>query len=97
MPGNDQPWQKLRSDDFSDIDFTAVSSQLQEIIQGLLRADHTCRLSAWQALTSPILTELQSRYDTSSLNPALVEEDASFLSGLIGSVPTNAMDVDSRA
>lgn len=83
MPGNGLPWHKLRSDDYSDVNFDGTTPQLIGLIQGLLKSDHEERLSAAQALQTPVLLELHHRFEHGNLHPALVEEDAGFVEDLL--------------
>lgn len=83
LPDNGTSWHKLRSNDFSDVDFSHSSAHLVALLQGLLQADPHLRLSIRDALESPLLKELRQRYAAGILSTALVEEPPEFLQDLM--------------
>ncbi|GAA6005987.1 hypothetical protein JCM11491_004081 [Sporobolomyces phaffii] len=93
LPDNGPAWQKLRSNDFSDVDLTRLSPLLVELLQGMLHKTPDLRLSIFDIANSPIVrvlgkmltrsleveTSLEVTHETPEVLGAVLAEADSFL------------------
>lgn len=61
IPDNGEPWQKLRSDDFSDVNMDSLSPAMQNIITSLLCSKPELRLTASELVEMPALAVVRSQ------------------------------------
>ncbi|MCO5585046.1 hypothetical protein L7F22_038978 [Adiantum nelumboides] len=55
LPDNGEPWHKIRNDDFSDVDLSAFSISLLNVIKSLLRSDPEARPNLNELRQHPVL------------------------------------------
>ncbi|GAA5952991.1 hypothetical protein JCM3765_003026 [Sporobolomyces pararoseus] len=58
LPDNGPAWQKLRSNDFSDVDLTRLSPHLVQLLQGMLHKSPDLRSSIFDIARQPIVSLL---------------------------------------
>ncbi|TIA92886.1 hypothetical protein E3P99_00388 [Wallemia hederae] len=80
LPGNGEPWQKLRSLDFSECPFDNVSIALVDLIKAMLDPNPENRPSAYQILQHPILDSVNKKRTSGALES---EQDGSFMDGIV--------------
>lgn len=61
MPDNGEPWQKLRNDDLSDVDFSMISVSLFRLIRSMLSSHPHKRPSVEEILHHPVLAAVQEK------------------------------------
>ncbi|PWN18128.1 hypothetical protein BCV69DRAFT_263978 [Microstroma glucosiphilum] len=61
MPDNGEPWQKLRNDDLSDVDFSMISVSLFRLIRSMLSSHPHKRPSVEEILQHPVLAAVQEK------------------------------------
>ncbi|EIM21350.1 kinase-like protein [Wallemia mellicola CBS 633.66] len=83
LPGNGEPWQKLRSLDFSECPFDNLSLALVDLIKAMLDPNPENRPSAYQILQHPILNNVIKRRTKGALE---VEDDGAFLGNIVDSL-----------
>uniref|UniRef100_V5E9S7 Protein kinase n=1 Tax=Kalmanozyma brasiliensis (strain GHG001) TaxID=1365824 RepID=V5E9S7_KALBG len=60
LPDNGEPWQKLRRDDLSDVDLTAISGPMLRVLERLLCSDAEQRATIDEIVGLPTLTCVRS-------------------------------------
>ncbi|SNX84550.1 related to wee1 kinase [Melanopsichium pennsylvanicum] len=60
LPDNGEPWQKLRRDDFSDVDLSALSGPMLRLLSKLLSSDPEQRASMEEVATLPTMACVRS-------------------------------------
>jgi mitosis inhibitor protein kinase SWE1 len=61
LPDNGEAWQKLRNDDFSDVDLSMISYSLIRLIEACMRSNPEKRPSAEQIQQHPVLQAVSNR------------------------------------
>ncbi|CAO1622941.1 unnamed protein product [Sympodiomycopsis kandeliae] len=61
LPDNGEPWQKLRNDDLSDVDFSHISISLYRLIQHMLSSTPSERPSVTEILSHPVMAAVQEK------------------------------------
>lgn len=61
LPDNGEPWQKLRNDDLSDVDFSNISVSLFRLIQRMLSSAPLMRPSVDEILSHPVVQAVQEK------------------------------------
>lgn len=89
LPGNGEPWQKLRSLDFSECPFDNLSVALVELIKAMLDPNPENRPSAYQILQHPILDNVNKKRKRGALES---EEDDSFLESIVRLLSTSTLN-----
>lgn len=89
LPGNGEPWQKLRSLDFSECPFDNLSLALVDLIKAMLDPNPENRPSAYQILQHPILNNVIKRRTKGALE---VEDDGAFLGNIVDSLTIGNMN-----
>ncbi|BGP16791.1 hypothetical protein JCM10213_002185 [Rhodosporidiobolus nylandii] len=68
LPDNGPAWQKLRSNDFSDVDLSRLSPMLQSILEGMLKQSPDVRAAITDVAEQPVVRQLR-RMLAQSLSP----------------------------
>ncbi|TIA75041.1 hypothetical protein E3P91_00582 [Wallemia ichthyophaga] len=89
LPGNGEPWQKLRSLDFSECPFDDLSIALVDLIKAMLDPNPENRPSAYQILQHPILDSVNKKRSTGALER---EEDASFMDSIVNMLSKSTLN-----
>lgn len=76
LPDNGPAWHKLRSNDFTDVDLSRLSSPLVELLTGMLDKSPDRRLTIDDVLAQSTVARLAA---SPAIQGAVVEEDAEFL------------------
>lgn len=63
LPDNGEPWQKLRSDDLSDVDLSQYSVSLVRLIRACLNPDPTKRPTIEAILAHPVFSAVKARVE----------------------------------
>ncbi|KAN0064543.1 mitosis inhibitor protein kinase swe1 [Thecaphora frezii] len=61
LPDNGEPWQKLRKDDFSDVDLGCLSGTLLRMLSSLLSSDPARRPTIEEIVENPVMAVVRSR------------------------------------
>lgn len=61
LPDNGEPWQKLRNDDFSDVDLSMISTSLIKLIEACLNSNPEKRPTAQDIQNHPVLQAVSRR------------------------------------
>ncbi|GAA5981654.1 hypothetical protein JCM11641_003934 [Rhodosporidiobolus odoratus] len=92
LPDNGLPWQKLRSNDFSDVNLSRLSPMLQSVLEGMLKQSPDVRAAITDVADFPVVKQLcdmlarslapQQRHQTPEVLGAVCAEADSFLHDL---------------
>ena len=71
LPDNGEAWQKLRADDFTDVDLSHVSDQFVEVVFSLLDSSPSARPTIDQIVEHPIVQAVRRRMALGVMNSEL--------------------------
>ncbi|GAA6063072.1 hypothetical protein JCM10212_003130 [Sporobolomyces blumeae] len=94
LPDNGPAWQKLRSNDFSDVDLTRLSPLLLDLLRGMLNKSPDLRFSILDVSRHPIVARLQTMLSRSFVS---VDETPEVLGAVLAEADSFLHDVYSQA
>ncbi|GAA5897868.1 uncharacterized protein JCM6883_000846 [Sporobolomyces salmoneus] len=101
LPDNGPAWQKLRSNDFSDVDLTRLSPPLNELLQGMLHKTPDLRSSIFDIARHPIVSVLGQMltrsFEIESSPPDTTHETPEVLGAVLAEADSFLHDVYNRA
>ncbi|GAA6032450.1 hypothetical protein JCM8097_008181 [Rhodosporidiobolus ruineniae] len=95
LPDNGVPWQKLRSNDFSDVDLSRLSPVLTSILEGMLKQSPDVRASIDDVADQPVVRQLRGMLDRSVATP--VTETPEVLGAVLAEADSFLHDVFTKA
>ncbi|CAO1612587.1 unnamed protein product [Jaminaea pallidilutea] len=93
LPDNGEPWQKLRNDDLSDVDFAGISVSMVRIIRSMLRSQPEERPSVQELLAHPVIDATKKRMGK-GLSSAELDQLPDFDPNEAASVSSGSVHVD---
>lgn len=63
VPDQGDAWHRIRHDDFSQIDFADISTELIELLKGMMRSDPDLRLDAGMVCSHPVIVRARLAMD----------------------------------
>ncbi|GAA5885725.1 hypothetical protein JCM5296_000126 [Sporobolomyces johnsonii] len=100
LPDNGPAWQKLRSNDFSDVDLTRLSPLLVGLLEGMLNKSPDLRSTILDVARQPIVTQLGSMLANSlriELSPEPTHETPEVLGAVLAEADSFLHDVYNKA
>ncbi|EKM53975.1 uncharacterized protein PHACADRAFT_122634 [Phanerochaete carnosa HHB-10118-sp] len=63
VPDQGDAWHRIRHDDFSQIDFASISTELIELLKGMMRSDPDLRVDAGMVCSHPVIVRARLSMD----------------------------------